>query len=485
MSWSPAYVNQVLAPDYRFAGEYLYGALLDAMAAHVRTVAKLPAVQADPEALRATSALTAAIADMHAEALPPQAADVPDAYFAINSVLEARLGSDTVSFLRTGLSRNDLDMTVYKLAERERNLQLAEALTELRAAVQALAGQHTDTVLIAHTHHQPGQPTSVAHYLLAIDSLLGRDQERVRAAYGRLNTSPLGAAALASSSHPLDRQYTAELLGFDRPVANTIDAVSASDWQAEAVATANSVALNMSRFTWDLLNWASQALYRLPDGLVQGSSIMPQKRNPVALEHARTRFSRVLGSGQQVIFSSHNISYTDLNDFGPDIQGSLRQQHHQLLSGLVLLTSCVEGGEFDREALSALASQTDTTATELADELVRQHGVPFQKAHSLVAAAVAHCRSRGVALLQLSASEFESLGGPPLSDSQLHEALDPAAFIARRSGYGGPAPEVVKAQLHKAASQLESNRQELNDTRSTLNRAIHALRVPANRKEQP
>lgn len=478
MSWHPAYFEQVLAPDYRFAVEHLRGPLLDAMTAHVRTVARLPSVQADPAALAATDRLVAAIVELHAEPLPEQVQSVPDAYFAVNRLLEERLGAETVSFLRTGLSRNDLDMTVYKLAARQRNLELAAALMELRGAVQELAADHADTVLIAHTHHQPGQPTTVAHYLLAIDSMISRDQERVRDAYGRLNTSPLGAAALAGSSHPLDRHYTAGLLGFDRPVANTIDAVAASDWQAEAVANAGSVALNLSRFTWDLLNWATSGLFRLADGLVQGSSIMPQKRNPVALEHARTRFSRVLGSGQQVIFSSHNISYTDLNDFGPDIQGSLRQQHQQLLGGLTLLTACLRGGDFDRTLLQALATATDTTATELADVLVRDHNVSFQKAHELVAAAVAHCRTRGVALLQLSAETLHELGGPLLTEAELHDALAPESFVARRSGHGGPAREVVLEQLGRAQKQLDSCRLALQNVRNTLDGAFHALRVP-------
>src|SRR5690625_3966552 len=386
MRFSPAYIDNVLAPDYRFAAKHLYTELLDSLTAHVKTVGKLPAVEADAAASAAVGRLLEKLALLHDRELPPREDNVPDAFFAVNRILEEELGADDVSWLRTGLSRNDLDMTMYKLAARRRNLALQEALLGLRAAVQQLAARHTDTVLIAETHHQPGQPTSVAHYLLGVDSLLARDLERIRDAFRRLDTCPLGAAALAGSSHPLDRHYTAALLGFREPVANTIDAVSASDWQTDAVQSAASVALNMSRFTHDLLRWAGNGSYRLGDGLVQGSSIMPQKRNPVSLEHARTRFSRVLGSGQQVMFSGHNIPYTDLNDFGPDIQGALRQQHSQLQAGLELLTACVEDGEFDRGVLQDAASRTDTTATELADELVRSHGVSFQEAHALVAA---------------------------------------------------------------------------------------------------
>jgi len=478
MRFSAAYVDNVLAPDYRFTAKHLYTELLDSMTAHVKTVGRLPAVTDDPEAGAAVERLLGALADLRGTELPPQEDDIPDAYFAVNRLLEDKLGAEDVSWLRTGLSRNDLDMTVYKLAARRRNLELQQSLLDLRSAVQQLAGRHTDTVLIAETHHQPGQPTSVAHYLLGIDGLLARDLARVRAAYGRLDSCPLGAAALAGSSHPLDRHYTAALLGFSEPVANTLDAVSASDWQTDAVQSAASVALNMSRFTHDLLRWASDGSYRLGDGLVQGSSIMPQKRNPVSLEHARTRFSRVLGSGQQVMFSGHNIPYTDLNDFGPDIQGALRQQHRQLQAGLELLTACVEDGEFDRGVLQDAASRTDTTATELADELVRSHGVSFQEAHALVAAAVAHCRSRGVALPELNAEDLVALGGPTLTEAQLREALDPASFIARRKGYGGPAPEVVVAQLNSAQTELNARKEDFSHISSTLTRALHALRVP-------
>ena len=148
------------------------------------------------------------------------------------------------------------------------------------------------------------------------------------------------------------------------------------------------------------------------------------------------------------------------------------------LTAVALLTACVAGGDFDRPALAGVAAATDTTATELADVLVRNHGVPFQEAHSLVAKAVAHCRSRGVALLELTADELHELGGPRLSEAELHQAVSPESFIARRSGFGGPAPEVVKAQLERAQNQLKSREQGIKTVRNTLSRAFHALRVP-------
>lgn len=478
MAWHRAYVERVLAPDYDFANRHLREHLLDALLAHVTTVAALPRVQEDAAATAATDALLAGLRGMYGSELPAQAPNVPDAYFAINRALEAELGTETVSYLRTGLSRNDLDMTIYKLAARERLLSFAGELVRLRAAVLAKARAHVDTVLIARTHHQPGQPTTVAHYLAGVLGLLERDSERLMDALRRLDTCPLGAAALAGSSHPLDRHLTARLLDFREPVANTYDAVAASDWQIEMAHAACSVAVNLSRFSTDLLDWAAAGLYRLGDDLVQGSSIMPQKRNPVALEHARTHFSRALGTAQQIVFSSHNIPYGDLNDFGPDLQPALRQQYAQLSGGVDLLGACLEDGDFVLPVLARLASQTDTTATELADELVRSHGVPFQEAHALVARAVAHAQSRGVALLELTAHELQALGGPALDDDTLRAALDPTSFVGRRTGYGGPAPEVVAAYLNDAASSLEAHAFTLRDRRKSLDGALHALRVP-------
>jgi argininosuccinate lyase len=477
MTWHPAYREEVLEGDYRFASTHLLPRLLDTMMAHVRTVAKLPSTR-NEAAQRDILALERELVALHGQPLPEQDPDVPDAYFAVNRLLEKRLGAGPVSYLRTGLSRNDFDMTLYKLHARDALLETAGQLLELRSALLAHAGRHLDTILIAWTHHQPGQPISVAHYLSAIDNLVSRDLERLFAAYTRLNTSPLGAAALAGSSHPLDRFLTARLLAFDAPVDNTYDAVSSSDWQMDVVSVVQSVAVNMSRFTCDLLNWASQGTFRLADNLVQGSSIMPQKRNPVSLEHARTRFSRALGSAQVVLFSSHNIPYGDLNDFGPDVQGALQTQHAQLSGALRLLVACLQGGEFDLEALGRLERATDTTATELADELVRTQGLGFQEAHALVARIVAFTHSRGVALLELTPEELAGLGGPSMSREQLRDALDPRSFIRRRSGYGGPAPEVVDEHLKQAMSRLEESKTHLSGLRSNIDRASHALRVP-------
>ncbi|HZJ10492.1 MAG TPA: lyase family protein, partial [Trueperaceae bacterium] len=372
----------MLAPDYHFAVRRLRHHFIDAMTAHLDAVLDMPAF-ADPADQTRGAALRAATVGLHEVDAPDQDEDVPDLYFALQRELERDHG-ETVGLIRVGLSRNDLDMTVYKMHGRELLLTQARSLLGLRRSLLNRAEMHLETVIIANTHHQPGQPTTVAHYLAAVEAQVARDHERLVQALERLNRCPLGAAALAGTSHPLDRQRTASVLGFDGPVENTYDAVASADWELDLAAVASSIALGLGRFVVDLLGWASHGWYRLDDGLVQGSSIMPQKRNPVALEHARTRLSRVVGSAGLVAFSHHNIPFADLNDFGPDIQGALLVQHRQLMGALELVVACLEHGEFDEDGLKKAAALTDTTATELADVLAREAGLSFPAAHKLV-----------------------------------------------------------------------------------------------------
>lgn len=476
MAWHESYRTRVLERGYQFAEKHLHHHFLDALTAHLDTVAKLSLFDT-PEAKEHIRNLRASLVQLHDVTFPPQAPDVPDYFFAIQAELERRHGEAT-GIGRTGLSRNDLDMAVYKLAAREQLFATGADILRLREHVAALAEKHVNTVLIAYTHHQPGQPITVAHYLVAVLHMLARSSERVMQALDRLNSSPLGAAALAGSSHPLDREFTAAQLGFAGPTLNTYEAVSASDWQYDLIAVTDAVALDMSRFVTDLITWSERGWFWLADGLVQGSSIMPQKRNPVTLEHARTAFSRALGYTGVVRISSHNIPLGDLNDFGPDLQEALVLQRTELNAALTLLSAACELGNFVPAALEKAALQTDTTATELADVLVRNYGLTFPEAHHIVQVLVAQKQAAGELFLTLTPAEVQAAGGPEMSAAALHDAIAPEAFVERRNGIGGPAAEAVKEQLIHIRNQLSRDTLKLHKNRDSANAAISQLRNP-------
>lgn len=284
--WHETYLKAVLQPDYVYASEHLLPHLFDALTAHALML----------ESCRVTHAAEAAtlLRELRRQPFPTYDPLVEDVFFTVDQALASRSAA-AAGALRTALSRNDLDMTIYRLSARLRLMRALARVLGLRQVLLEFAERELETVIVAYTHHQPAQPTTLAHYLTAVENNLARDTERLLGGLSRVNLCPMGAVALGGTSFPIDRDVTAQLLGFDRPVENTYDAVSASDWQVELASIITIMSTTLSRTLHDLLFWASRGLLVLEDGLVQGSSVMPQKRNPVALEHARTKFSKAIG----------------------------------------------------------------------------------------------------------------------------------------------------------------------------------------------
>jgi argininosuccinate lyase len=473
--WHRAYVERVLRPDQGYAAAHLLDAFLDVLVAHVRTVARLPAAEGHEETLLA---LDVALQNERARAAPLFEAGVPDLYFAIQRRLEDALGEEALGWLRLGLSRNDLDMTVYKVAARARLLALAHRLGALQDALLSQAEAHVETVVIARTHHQPAQPSTLAHLLAAVAAGVARDQRRLLGVLERLDACPLGACALSGSSHPLDRASSAAALGFAGPVENAYDAVAASDWQLDVAALTQTLAVHRSRTVQVLMPWAEAGALRLPDGLAQGSSIMPQKRNPVALEHARARLSRAAGASQQLVFLSHNVPLADLNDGGTDAQEPLHAALEALDAGLDLLTAVVRESAWDTGLLAAEAAASDTTATELADELVRAGGLPFPLAHRRASELVRRLAAEGRPLQRATPADLAAVGGPALDPETLAAALSPRAFVERRSGVGGPAPAVVEAHLARLRREQAEYHDDVATATSRVEGALRRLRTP-------
>ena len=258
---------------------------------------------------------------------------------------------------------------------------------DLRDALIALADRHKESVYGAHTHTQPAQPTTIAHYLLAIVEQLERDTARLGAAYESTNLNPLGACAITGTGFPIDRIRTSELLGFTRPTGNTYGSIATVDYLLESVSAVSVLIVGLGRVVQDLLLWCTMEFgyLRLSDGFVQGSSIMPQKRNPVALEHARAIGSKAVGQAQAIVTTVHNTPFGDIVDTEDDLQPLVASMFRDATRMVTLVAAAMRLADFDVEKLQARAAEGGTTLTELADTLVRDHGLPFRQAHAIAA----------------------------------------------------------------------------------------------------
>ncbi|MFC3834191.1 argininosuccinate lyase [Deinococcus rufus] len=445
--WHETYLRTVLEPDYAYASEHLLPHLFDALSAHTLMLS----AQHVPHAGEATALLR----QLRTEPFPSYDPRIEDVFFTLDRRVAA-LNPDAAGAMRTALSRNDLDMTIYRLSARRRLLRAAQRILTLRDTLLHLAGREVETVMVAYTHHQPAQPITFAHYLGGMENVLARDATRMLSALERVSLSPMGAVALGGTSFPIDRDLTARLLAFDRPIENTYDAVSASDWQVELASVITIASTTLSRFVHDLLHWASRNLISLEDGLVQGSSVMPQKRNPVALEHARTKFSKAIGVTQGIVLSAHNVPFGDINDPGPDMQPTLHAMWQDFRDGVELLTASLGAPHLNREKWLREARQGESAVTELADTITRAEGCGFRDAHARVQALLGTLHREGRTLASAGVRDLAA-AGIHLSEGDLDRALDPAAFVAGRMTYGGPAPEVMRRSLTHAEDRLAAD----------------------------
>ncbi|SEJ33724.1 argininosuccinate lyase [Deinococcus reticulitermitis] len=442
--WHDTYLRAVLQPDYTYASEHLLPHLFDALTAHALMLQECGVAHA--------GAAAGHLRELRRAPFPPYDPRVEDVFFTLDQELAAR-DPQAAGALRTALSRNDLDMTIYRLSARLRLMRALARVLTLRRVLLDFAGRETETVIVAYTHHQPAQPTTLAHYLTAVENNLARDTERMFGSLTRVNLSPMGAVALGGTSFPIRREVTAQLLGFDRPIENTYDAVSASDWQVELSSVITVTSTTLSRVIHDLLFWASRGLLSLADGLVQGSSVMPQKRNPVALEHARTKFSKAIGITQSVILSSHNVPFGDINDPGPDLQPPLNSMWQEFREGVELMTVSLQNPIINRAEWLREARLGESPVTELADAITRKTGCGFRQAHAQVKGLLATLREQERTVDTLTRADLRGAGIEMTAD-ELASALNPSEFIARRTTLGGPAPAAMRPHLELAQARL-------------------------------
>src|SRR5579872_865877 len=367
-----------------------------------------------------------------------------DIHMNVESRLADLIGP-TAGRLHTARSRNDQVATDFRLFVRDTIDEVDAALASFQHALAKRALEHAATVMPGFTHLQTAQPVTFGHHLLAYVEMAARDRGRFADARKRLNESPLGAAALAGTSFPIDRAMTAKALGFDRPMANSLDAVSARDFALEFLAAAAIAGLHLSRLAEELVLWTTPqfGFVRLSDSFTTGSSIMPQKRNPDAAELARGKTGRVFGALMGLLTVMKGLPLAYAKDMQEDKEGVFDAL--QTLSLVVAaMTGMVRDMTPDTKRMKAAAGAGYSTATDLADWLVRRLMIPFRDAHHITGRIVAAAAARGCALEKLPLAEMQAID--PRIDDEVFSVLGVERSVKSRTSYGGAAPANVRRQ---------------------------------------
>lgn len=372
-----------------------------------------------------------------------------DQFEDIHMNVEARLNEligEPSGRLHTARSRNDQVATDFRLWVRDACDRQIVQLQGLQRALLARAEQHAADLMPGFTHLQTAQPVTLGHHLMAYVEMFGRDAGRFADARARMNENPLGAAALAGSPFPIDRHMTAQTLGFDQPMGNSLDAVSDRDFALEGLAAASICAGHLSRLAEEIVVWMTPmfGFVTLPDDLTTGSSIMPQKRNPDAAELVRAKTGRIMGSfvALSTVMKGLPLAYSkDMQEDKPPVF----EAFDALDLALGAMTAMVAALQPNTQRMAAAAGAGFSTATDLADWLVRELNLPFRKAHHVTGAAVKKAEALGVDLSQLPLAELQALH-PGVTEA-VYKVLTPEASCASRQSFGGTAPDQVRARI--------------------------------------
>ena len=372
--------------------------------------------------------------------------------------IEARLREligPTAGRLHTARSRNDQVALDFRLWVREACDRSIGQIQALQRALVRKAAAHADALIPGFTHLQPAQPVTFGHHLMAYVEMFGRDASRFADARARMNESPLGAAALAGTSFPIDRHMTAAALGFDAPMANSLDAVASRDFALEALAAATLCATHLSRLAEEIVLWMTPqfGFIRLSDAFTTGSSIMPQKRNPDAAELVRGKTGRMIGAlnGLLIVMKGLPLAYS--KDMQEDKEGVFDAVHSLSLC-LAAATGMVRDMTPDVEKMRAAAGSGYSTATDIADWLVRRLGMPFRQAHHVTGRVVAVAASRNAGLEDLSLADLQTI--EPAFEADVLKVLGVDNSVGSRTSYGGTAPANVRAQAEGWLSRLQA-----------------------------
>jgi argininosuccinate lyase len=433
-------INVSIGFDKRLATQDLAGSR-----AHAAMLRKAGVITSEDEA-EIQQGLAAIGAEIEAGTFPFR-----DEYEDIHMNVEARLREligPVAGRLHTARSRNDQVAVDFRMWVRDAADRTVGLLQGLQRALLAKAEANADTIMPGFTHLQPAQPVTFGHHLMAYVEMFGRDASRFADARTRMNESPLGAAALAGSPFPIDRHMTAETLGFARPTANSLDSVSDRDFALECLASGSICALHLSRLAEEIVVWMTPqfGFIKLTDAFTTGSSIMPQKKNPDAAELIRAKAGKLMGSFTQLAIVMKGLPLAYSKDMQEDKVPTF-EAFDALELSLRAMAGMILDLEPNRERMAAAAGAGFSTATDLADWLVRELNLPFRDAHHVTGAAVKRAEQLGCDLPGLPLSELQGL--EPRITGDIYTVLTPEASVASRKSYGGAAPDQVRVQIKR------------------------------------
>ncbi len=453
----PTYKETVLAPLFEGVKTHYAGHMAAINQAHLVMLVETGIVSA-ADGQQIASALVAIDAETDITALQ-YTGEYEDYFFYVEAALRDRLG-DLGGALHTARSRNDMDHTLFKMALRARSEAMLAQINSLIEALIEKARHERDTLIVAYTHGQPAQPTTFGHYLGAMIEVLGRDATRLSAAIDNLGHCPMGAAAITTSGFPIDRNRMADLLGFEGPLVNSYGCIASVDYVTGLYSAIKLVFLHLGRVVQDLAFWSSFEVGQLyvPNALVQISSIMPQKRNPVPIEHMRHLASVTCGRCDMIINTMHNTPFTDMNDSEGEVQQAGYAAFDSGGRVLELLTAFLPACSINAANVRRNADAASITITELADTLVRDDGLTFRQAHEIAAAVARDLNggplSDGFRAFQ-SAFRTATSRDTAMDEAMFRTATNPETFIARRDRIGGPAPAALDAALASYRRDLD------------------------------
>ena len=438
-------INASIDVDQRMAKQDI-----DGSRAHARMLAQ-QGIISDADAAAIDDGL-ATVSEEIAQGLLTFRRELEDIHMNVEARLKEIVG-EPAGRLHTGRSRNDQVATDFRLWVRDSIDRVDAGLAALIGGLLDRAEEEADTILPGFTHLQPAQPVTLGHHLLAFVEMFSRDRGRFADARKRLNESPLGSAALAGTPYPLDRDMTAQALGFDGPTRNSLDSVSARDFALEYLAAASILATHLSRMAEEMVVWSSAAFgfISFSDAWSTGSSIMPQKRNPDAAELLRAKVGRIFGAFTSLLLTMKGLPLAYSKDMQEDKEVTFLAADAIELS-LAAAVGLVADFQPDREAMRAACLKGHLTATDLADWLVRALGLPFREAHHVTGTLVALADEKGARLDELSLEDLQSVHAD--ITAAVFDVLNVEASVASRQSFGGTAPDRVREAIAAARSQL-------------------------------